>query len=196
MPTDTPKKANRETWQDPPWTHPDESPQFNVLTRNQLIERVQENGFEVSTRDLIFWESEGILPRAVKQRHQGATRAVYPHWMTYYVVTLRELQRAGRSLEAIAEELRRPFHRALSRAYGHGFDPAAGDAVFHSGRLGVAVLAEMRELSRRTGRELVRAEIRFFDRSGNTSHHPMEVRLTGLDGELQLIAKLRPFSLD
>src|SRR4051812_21043386 len=77
--TEKPRPA-QETWRDPPWTHPNEAPQFNLLTREQLIERVRENGYEASARDLIFWESEGVLPRAVKQRHDGATRALYPHW--------------------------------------------------------------------------------------------------------------------
>lgn len=36
----------------------------DYLTRDQISEKLQDEGFDVSVRTIRFWESEGMLPRA------------------------------------------------------------------------------------------------------------------------------------
>lgn len=158
--------AEQDTWVDPPWSDDGALPE-RVLTREQLVERARANGAEVTARDLIYWETEGVLPRAVKRWHDGATRALYPPWATYFVVTLRRLQRDELPLRAIAEELRRPHHLAIARdAYRPDADPAAGDAVFSDRFFSLALSARMRQIGRIVGKRVARAEVRFFDEDG------------------------------
>lgn len=103
-------KTRRETWLD--WKT--EGQRFEAgppITRDELVEKVRALGFRVSSDDLRFWETSGILPSAVKRWHEGATRAVYPQWMVAAVVSLRDYQGKGLSLDEIAQRLRATFYR-------------------------------------------------------------------------------------
>ncbi len=59
-----------------------------------------------SESDLRYWEYEGILPRAVRQWHEGAVRAIYPVWYLRLVRYLRQMQHEGLSLAEIGTRLR------------------------------------------------------------------------------------------
>ncbi len=97
-------KGLRETWRD--WLPPERHDPGQLLTREQLVKRLQAAGVKADVADLRYWEYLGILPRAVRQRHEGATRAVYPEWFVYLVRQLRALQGAGYDLDTIGSILR------------------------------------------------------------------------------------------
>ncbi len=106
-------KGNRETWRD--WLPPGAEVPTELLTRDELLERLRHWRVDATEADLRYWEYEGILPRPVRQRHEGATRAVYPSWFPLLVRQLRRLQREGFNLGEIAVRLR--THARLLLAY-------------------------------------------------------------------------------
>ena len=77
-----------------------------LLTRAELLERLAAINVEATEADLRYWEYEQISPRPVRQRHAGATRAVYPAWIVHTISYLRALQAAGLALRDIAPLLR------------------------------------------------------------------------------------------
>ncbi len=98
-----PPPAGRKKWRD--YEPPDAPPRKCLLTREQLLEHLAWWwGLEppVKESNLRFWEYHGILPAAVRQSHHGATRAVYPLWMSTLVATLRLYQSGGRRLDELA----------------------------------------------------------------------------------------------
>lgn len=98
-------KARRETWRD--WVPPNVPEPRLLLTRVQLVEWFRTLGIDVTENDLRFWEYKGILPHPVRQRYEGATRALYPDWFVPLVARLRQLQdRDKLSLEQIRSMLR------------------------------------------------------------------------------------------
>ncbi|MDP9357099.1 MAG: MerR family transcriptional regulator [Chloroflexota bacterium] len=105
-PTRPPKEINKETWVD--WVKdgaPDPSPE-DLITRDELIDRLREAGIPITTRELRYWETEGALPRPVKRSHTGAIRAVYPTWVLRLIPRLRTLRHQGVPLPEIAAHLR------------------------------------------------------------------------------------------
>ncbi len=111
-------KGNRETWRD--WL-PAGTAAGELLTREQILERLRRWRVEATEADLRYWEYEGILPRPVRRSHEGAVRAIYPAWFVPLVRELRHLQRSGLSLSEIAPRLR--IHVRLMLAHD-GDDPA------------------------------------------------------------------------
>ncbi len=165
MSIDAPPKAKRETWED--WLPPGASQPLNVITRDELIRRVRETGAELDSRDLIFWETEGVLPRPRKRWHDGAVRALYPEWAIYFVVTLRELQGAGHSLREISTLLRRKFHLSLATgAYNEIDSTETSTIIFHPEAFITALAAYARHHAGQVGREVARAQVTLFDKDG------------------------------
>lgn len=93
--------ADSRTWLDVLPDHARPEPE-QLITREELIRRVCRAGDQVSDRDLVFWESTGVLPRPVKRRRDGATKALYPHYALDAVIYLRNLQSKRRRLSDIA----------------------------------------------------------------------------------------------
>jgi len=93
--------TNTETWRD--WLPPGSDPPnpSDLYTRDQLAERIQSFGHNVSRGDLRFWEYRGILPRTVCQWHKGAVRTTYPLWMADLAIYVRSLQDKGYTLRQI-----------------------------------------------------------------------------------------------
>lgn len=156
----------RETWRE--WLPPARVDPRPLLTRAQLVERLRADGVQVEEADLRYWEYEGILPRAVRQRHEGATRAVYPIWFADLVQHLRTLQGGGYELREIARMLRdivagqRPPWITLHPHFWRQASSGMGVAVPPS-----ELSAPLMELARRTrhihGEGAVkRGEIRFY----------------------------------
>ncbi len=165
MSINAPPKSTRETWED--WLPPGASQPLNVITRDELIRRVRETGAELDTRDLIFWETEGVLPRPRKRWHDGAVRALYPEWAIYFVATLRELQSDGHSLREIAATIRRKFHLSLAMGAYNEISPAeVSDLILHPEAFTTALAAYVRHYSRQIGKDVARAHVEFFDKDG------------------------------
>lgn len=108
------KTNNRETWRD--WLPPG-APLPDVLyTRDELVRELEalDHGPRVTARDIAYWESEGVIPAAVRQWHNGAVRAIYPDWVLWLIVELRSLQQEGYTLSQIAIKLRSPVRVYLA----------------------------------------------------------------------------------
>lgn len=106
----------KETWRD--WM-PEGAPEPDqILTRDELVERLRYYNVDADTESLRFWEREGILPRPIRQRRNGATRTTYPDWMIYLVRRIRQLQAEGFSLEQIRPRVRRSAEMLLGGELG------------------------------------------------------------------------------
>lgn len=106
MSANAPPKTARQTWLD--WLDPNEPEPTELYTREQIAEMA--SGIDpVTGEDLRYWEYQGILPRSIRRRHEGATRAVYPAWYANLAMQVRRLQRQSLSLEDIRSQIRRPI---------------------------------------------------------------------------------------
>ncbi len=86
--------TTKATWAD--W-RPGEPPQPDeVLTRDELLDRLATEGVTVSVDDLQNWQRAGVVPYGIRRWHRGATRMLYPPWMVDLLRHLRVQQQAGR----------------------------------------------------------------------------------------------------
>ncbi|MDP9357791.1 MAG: MerR family transcriptional regulator [Chloroflexota bacterium] len=95
-PTEIPTKAKREIWND--WLPGEPSPEAQLLTLPDLLQRLRDQGVKIHTHDIRHWQAEGVLPYPVKRWHNGATRALYPEEAVDVIRYLRQLQADGYSL--------------------------------------------------------------------------------------------------
>lgn len=103
------KPTTRETWVDwMPTEGRDEAllDAEPLLTRDELIADLKQIGVDVTSRDLILWQSRGVIPYPQRKQHRGAVRALYPQWMIDIVRMLRDLQGQGYKLREIGPILR------------------------------------------------------------------------------------------
>ena len=119
------RAVSQSTWLD--WLGPDAPfpSADNLYTREEIAERASATGIDpVSSDDLRFWEYQGVLPRSIRRRHKGATRAIYPGWYVELTHLVRQLQRRGESLSEIRPQVREraraliPKHPHDSQAIG------------------------------------------------------------------------------
>jgi hypothetical protein len=73
--------VNQETWKEWGAERLKERSPEELLTRDELFEKLQERGVSLNLETFRSWEKYGLLPRAVRQWHEGAVRALYPPWM-------------------------------------------------------------------------------------------------------------------
>lgn len=109
MATAPEKAPPNETWRG--WL-PDEIPSPDddeLITRDQLLAIVNDQGIKISVSDLRYWERLGVVPRPVRKWHNGATRALYPTQMITAIKEVRRLQRHGLSLGEIGPRVRDRF---------------------------------------------------------------------------------------
>lgn len=107
MPTKAPPK--RETWED--WLPPegrdegllDAEP---LLTREELVAELNSVGHDVTARDLVYWQTRGVIPYPTRENRHGKSIAVYPRWMINLIHRLKSLQEEGRVLREIGPLLR------------------------------------------------------------------------------------------
>ncbi len=106
MPAETTPQPKRETWRD--WL-PEGVPEpdlAELLSRDELIQALQDRGIDVSARTLAYWESEGVTPRPVRRWRGGAPAALYPSWFVDAVAFVRQSQASGIPLRIIGPLLR------------------------------------------------------------------------------------------
>lgn len=162
----------RETWLD--WIPPDgredaELAAEPLLSREELVSELQSRGYEVSARDLIFWQAKRVIPYPVREKRQGMSIAVYPQWMIQVIHTLKGLQEQGYVLRDIGPLLRDVvFHTFTSRP------PTPKQARRQAQRASYPIAEELDPLLRSFARvhELIHG--------GNITH--AEIRLVGDDG--------------
>ncbi len=178
MTTEAPTKPKRETWRD--WRPADAPEPERLYTRDELLELLERMGVDATESDLRYWEYGGVLPRAVRQWHRGAVRAVYPDDVAYLVKELRRLQRyEGLSLEEIAPRLRTRA-RLMSAHDREDTGPAADLPQAPEGiRLWPNLIAELDRLARwwehLAGVEADRVEVRVVGANGRATAyaHPI-----------------------
>src|SRR5687767_7574568 len=107
MPAENGEKPKRETWQD--WWPNEPSDPEHLLTREEVLAQLGQEGFVVSEESLRHWQALGAVPYAVRQWHNGATRALYPQRMLTVLRTLRNLQADGKKMSEVREHLRNSF---------------------------------------------------------------------------------------
>jgi hypothetical protein len=98
-------------WRD--WL-PDEAPEpplDELLTRDQLLVQLNDDGVKVTAYDLENWQRTGIIPRGIRRWHRrqdgsGATESFYPRWMADVIRHLRALQGEGFKLAYVGPRLR------------------------------------------------------------------------------------------
>ena len=159
MATDT--TVPQETWRD--WLAPGQAEPRPLLTRAELVARTRAFGVKVSPVDLYYWEYTGVLPRAVKRWHEGAVRALYPEWFPYLILSLRDAQEAGKSLDEIAALLRDTFYQSLAKSGGSPLISIVEQSVLAFGHETVlpALVVLARRFEQRTGQRVaaVRLEL-------------------------------------
>lgn len=112
-------RDNRSTWRD--CLPPDAPVPAELFTREQLLTQLKRWRVEATEADLRYWEYEGVLPRPVRQWHEGAVRALYPAWFVPLVQHLRALQRRGLTLDEIAARM--PAQIYLLSTYNQNTPP-------------------------------------------------------------------------
>jgi len=109
MTTDT--KSKRETWRE--WINVGRLMEpKQLMTRSEIVSKLQSEGVDVSERTLGYWEKIGVLPHPVREWHEGAVRAIYPAFTADAVRYVRHRQGAGWALEKIALEMPDWFRNA------------------------------------------------------------------------------------
>lgn len=134
-----PTIAAKATWRD--WAGPEtlEPDPSELLTRDELVTRLQGEGLKVTSHNLLSWQSRGFLPYPTKQRIGRASYAYYAPWVVDLVRELRRLQGEGKSLTEIRAHL-------LGMAQGrtgisHPLEATAGSRLTGQAELGVDVSA-------------------------------------------------------
>jgi len=104
-----PTTSRRETWRD--WLKDKPEP-TTLYTRDEIAEMA--SGVDkISGNDIRYWEYQGVLPRSIRQWHNGAARAVYPEWYAHLARMVRSLQRHGLGLDEIGPRIRQRAERLL-----------------------------------------------------------------------------------
>jgi hypothetical protein len=107
MPAETTPQP--ETWAD--WLAGDESAPGagELLTRDELLARLRDEGIIVSSHDLKNWQRLGVLPLGIPHRAGRSTHARYPPQAVIALALVRQLQSQGHTMADIRKILRGTF---------------------------------------------------------------------------------------
>lgn len=174
-------KPSKETWQDwipsePGWFGPTDE---ELITRDELLERVEELGVKIHPRTLQQLESQGLMPRPVRRWHDGAVRALYAPWVVDLAIRAQERRRGKWPLDKAQADVREAAKQAI---FTYGMDKWGGRGI------PMEFLIQLKELAdrqtTRSGTAIPSAEIRFLDADGRpvaTLHQSLE-HLINKDG--------------
>lgn len=84
-----------------------------LLTRSELLRKVKQAGFTLSTRQLTFYISENLVPQSVRA---GSRAGVYPAIVADLMIWILMMRESGASIEALRELL--PVWKFLVRSRG------------------------------------------------------------------------------
>ncbi len=137
-------------------------PEPRLITRVELLSGLAATGIDISERTLRFWEAEGVLPRPVRQSHQGIVQAIYPYWYSFVVQKVYSHRQEGLSLVVIAADMKRAIQgfAMISLALEKNILPLA-DAP-HGPEL-IAPLTEIVRIASEPGRPIRYAQITLMD---------------------------------
>lgn len=162
------RKTERATVAAPTWRDflPPHLPPPELITRGELLAWLNEQGIDVTERTLRFWETEGTLPRAVRQSHQGVVQAIYPEWFRLVVAGVAGRRGQGEPLASIAADTPRMIRDVAQLAWGYvnGIMPLNETEV---GRDLIPGLEKLAASAAEPGRPIARAVILLFDVTGS-----------------------------
>ena len=118
MPTEVPTKPKpkRATWRD--WA-PGAPESGALLTREELLERLEAAGVPVTGNQLRYWQTAGLVPYPIRHRRGQGVYAYWPPWMVELIRSLRDQQARNRKHPEIQARLR---SSAASFAAGVRYD--------------------------------------------------------------------------
>jgi len=170
------ERAKKETWAD--WLPPDAPAPTELMTRDELLTRLREEGLAVSRDNLRDWQSAGVTPYGINRWHEGATRTLYASWVVNVIRTLRAMQADGHKLPEIRDALRRTtfwpvtFHPPAATATAEASPPtlhtapqSAAIAVLPDD-LAARLIAFARQHEETFGARIVRVDVRLVDENG------------------------------
>ena len=100
-----PEKVSWTRWQADDPIDPGE-----LITRDDLIQRLTAEGIAVTAADLIYWQRRGVIPYGERQWSGRVAHVYYPGWMVDIIRELREQQAQGGRLRFL-----RPHLSALAK---------------------------------------------------------------------------------
>jgi hypothetical protein len=143
--------VNNLSWRD--WM-PVGSPMPDLLTHDQLLERLRGRGVDLTSASFQHYRQRGVLPRPIRRRYEGVTQAVYPDWFVPAIAQLRALQDQGKSLDEI-----KPWMRAWALTNVLWDDPYARHLS--------ALRAPLRELAASVSNRADRITVTITDANGD-----------------------------
>jgi hypothetical protein len=164
-PTKAPPKAKQETWAD--WfTIP--IPDAELVTRQDILARAKAEGFDVPEGSLVYWEKQGILPRAIRKWRDGKPAALYPRHAVNAVITVPIMQQQRASLAEIRETIRTIHRRPSTKDERAARSQAKLEAAAALRR---PLLEYARMVEHVNRREIIDVAIHMRDAAGNVLVH-------------------------
>lgn len=165
-------KTRPETWEDwlPPEVPPDAVP---TITREAMLDHLlHRRNIAVTSRQLHYWEAEGLLPYPVRKHHEGAMYAFYPVWHYEVVAEIARRYQQPRGRRPHFADVRATSRERFAewcRGYqlygfrGRGESQGANDLSPELFR----VLRETMIRMKANGHgDITTAEVRFLDQAG------------------------------
>jgi len=198
------EKPKRETWRDwwPNWM-PESSPQPRLLTREEVVKALRDQGVEISTTKLRFWEQQRILPRPNHHLPPGATdgkaRALYPEWSMQAIKDLLSLVVKGASLAEISHIAPMYIERIADKAATHASRfvvTAPVESLWYKVTSGPDG-SSWSELPPKVSRALRRAVWEYADRTALSAQSPTNAELTFTrEGGATITIPILPLSIN
>jgi hypothetical protein len=159
-PPKTKPRDHRLTWRDwipaePGWFGPTDE---ELITRDELLDRVQELGVKIHPRTLQILENQGLVPRPIRQWHEGAVRALYAPWVVDLAMRAYDRRQGRWPLEKARADVRDAVKRAI---FTYGMDRWGGKGIPLDFTKHLVELARRQESI--TGRPVPVVEVRFLD---------------------------------
>ncbi len=189
MPTAEKTKAARESWLD--WV-PEEGREDALLdaqpllTRDELVAELRRGGDDINPRNLVHWQSVGVIPYPERRHYKGATRVLYPRWAVNTIHLLQSLRDQGYSLREIGPILRSNVSRQFMvrartpRQEEEQARRAARKALFPLVEEMDPLIRSLARIHERLhGGQITHAEVRLVDDQGEGHVYPF------LTGEMQ-----------
>ena len=173
-----PTNPTREDWTD--WWPDEPTDVDELLTRQELVERAQAEGIDVTAQDVANWQAKGIVPRGLPHRIGRVVEMRYPPRYVELLRSVRGMQQSGLTLAELSPFLRLQYFgpRPTTRQASVVAVPILNtDDVGHL-RRGDAALAANDELAKtllqiahdyqeQFGGRITRVELNLIDEYGN-----------------------------
>lgn len=168
--------VGRQAWRDWLPAEAAEPAPDDLLTRDELIARLKDEGIQVSAYDLGNWQRAGAIPHGLRRWHDGAPAVLYPPGMVEVVRRVRDLQAQGHKLRHIGPQIRATAARDAAHVHGEDEATVARTLADIDDLLAPAIEASeayARRYQERHGARLVPTAIAFRDEDGREYAYPL-----------------------